>query len=39
MIDANEYLRRAGTDTRKGTIGKAYQMYQEQPESCRCYGF
>ncbi len=39
MMDANEYLRRAGTDTRKGTIGKAYQIVPRALESCGCYGF
>ena len=39
MIDANEYLRRAGTDTRKGTIGKAYQMYQERLKAADAMDF
>ena len=39
MVDANEYLRRAGTDTRKGTIGKAYQMYQERLKAADAMDF
>ncbi|MFR1214796.1 MAG: UvrD-helicase domain-containing protein, partial [Acutalibacteraceae bacterium] len=39
MMDANEYLRRAGMDTRKGTIGKAYQMYQERLKAADAMDF
>lgn len=39
LIDADEYLRSAGSDMRKTTIGKAYKLYQERLQSSDAMDF